>query len=91
MERRLQASYDESVRVAIVDGTKEYLASYVMPHYAELEKRYRDIMESRTGGIMDRKTYRLILSCLHTDSRAGLPVMQSSMKRSTSLAGCKPN
>ena len=69
MERRLQASYDETVRVGIVDGTKEYLESYVIPHYAELEKRYRDIVDSRTRGIMDRKTYRLILSCLHTDSR----------------------
>jgi hypothetical protein len=68
MERRLQASYDEAVRAAIVEGTKQHLEA-ILPHYTEMERRYRVLSESRTRGIMDRKTYRLILSCLHTDSR----------------------
>jgi hypothetical protein len=68
-KRKLLEGYHETVRLAVVDGAKEYLASYVLPHFAELERRYRAIVESRTRGIMEKKTFRLILSCLHTDSR----------------------
>jgi len=51
------------------DEIKQHLEDTVMPHYREMEKRYHDLSESRTKGIMDRKTFRLIWSCLHTDSR----------------------
>jgi hypothetical protein len=69
MQKKLQASYAEEVRKAVVDDTQRRLEETILPHYKEMERRYRDLSESRTRGTMDRKTYRLILSCLHTDSR----------------------
>jgi hypothetical protein len=51
------------------DEIKQRLEDTVLPHYREMEKRYRDLSESRTKGVMDKKTFRLIWSCLHTDSR----------------------
>jgi ParB-like chromosome segregation protein Spo0J len=64
-KRELQAGYQQ----AVTKGIQEALEQRVLPHYKMMEKKYRDLIESRTKGVMDKKTFRLIWSCLHTDSR----------------------
>jgi ParB-like chromosome segregation protein Spo0J len=68
---KLQVDYVLRLRDGVRDGVRNALES-ILPDYAVMEKSYQDMMESRVKGIMDKKTFRLIWSCLHTDSRASV-------------------
>jgi hypothetical protein len=50
----------------VLAGIQERLKSTVLPHYKKTEAQYRAIIKSRKG-VMDRATYKKILSCLHPD------------------------
>jgi hypothetical protein len=61
-QRKLDAEFEQRVREACQRGIEET----VLPHYNETYAIYQDLIKARKG-LMDRATYRKILSCLHPD------------------------
>lgn len=66
-QRDLDASFDNLVR----EKVQEQLEYLIMDRYREKMERYHRVINAHSG-LMPRKTYRLILSCLHPDSRASV-------------------
>ncbi len=66
-KRELEAEFDKRVQ----DGVRDAIDVTVLPHYNETYATYRDVIATRRG-IMDRASYRKIISCLHPDSRKSL-------------------
>src|SRR6185312_3255490 len=60
--RRLNQEFD----VRVQDEIRKRLETTVLPHYKKTEAQYQAIIKSRKG-VMDRATYKKILSCLHPD------------------------
>lgn len=61
-----QRKLDQEFEARVLAGIQERLKSTVLPHYKKTEAQYRAIIKSRKG-VMDRATYKKILSCLHPD------------------------
>ena len=64
--RRHRRKLDQEFDVRVQDEIRERLEATVLPHYKKTEAQYRAIIKSRKG-VMDRATYKKILSCLHPD------------------------
>jgi len=64
-KRRLQASFEQ----AVLDEVKRRIDKTVLPHYNKQAFEHRQIIEARKG-VMTRKDYLLIASCLHPDQSA---------------------
>jgi transcriptional regulator with XRE-family HTH domain len=75
-QRQLDATFEKRV----ADAVRQSIDDTVLPHYNEKLKLYNRVLAARTGlGSMDRKTYNLIRSCLHADSR--LSVSEDRLNR----------
>jgi transposase-like protein len=64
--RQHQRKLDHEFEARVLAGIQERLEATVLPHYKKTEAQYRVIIKSRKG-VMDRATYKKILSCLHPD------------------------
>jgi hypothetical protein len=62
IQQKLDAQWNEAVNARV----QEFLENTIMPKLQEEQMEARRIMESRKG-VMDRKSYKKILSCLHPD------------------------
>jgi len=66
--QRVEREWTARLRMAVQLRVKEHLESVVMPGYQEKLDEADSIVKARKG-VMTRKMYTLILSCLHPDSR----------------------
>ena len=69
--RQQRKAQDDAYQERLSAGIKKMLEDTVLPRYAEL-KRQADAAIRARKGVMNRESFRLILSCLHPDSRAGI-------------------
>jgi len=65
--QRLASEFDQQVQA----GIKQAIADTILPHYNRMLDHYNRVIKARKG-VMNRATYRLILSCLHPDRLAAL-------------------
>jgi len=66
--RQHQRELDITFEKRVAEGIRKSIDETVLPHYNEKLKLYNRVLAARTGS-MTRKTYNLIRSCLHADSR----------------------
>jgi ParB-like chromosome segregation protein Spo0J len=65
MERRLQGEFEQ----AVADRMAEALNDVILSRYRELKNLYDGVINRRSRGVMKPAEFRLVLSCLHPDSR----------------------
>jgi hypothetical protein len=61
-KRKLEMEFE----VRMQAGIRDAIAMTVLPHYQQKYEEYQQVVATRKG-VMDRATYRAILSCLHPD------------------------
>jgi hypothetical protein len=61
-----KAKLDAQFHAAVNARVQEFLENTIMPKLQEEQAEARRVMEARKG-VMDRKSYKKILSCLHPD------------------------
>jgi hypothetical protein len=66
LEKTFQRKLDVEFSQAVNDRVQEFLENTIGPQLEKEQAEARRIMESRKG-VMDRKSYKKILSCLHPD------------------------
>lgn len=66
--RQHQRKLDQEFELRVQTEIQKRLDEMILPRYNETKARYEKVVGSRKG-IMDKKTYKLILSSLHPDSR----------------------
>jgi hypothetical protein len=74
-----KAKLDAQFHAAVNARVQEFLENTIMPKLQEEQAEARRVMEARKG-VMDRKSYKKILSCLHPD-RATAPAKRRFMKK----------
>lgn len=69
--RQQRKAQDDAYQERLSAGIKKMLEDTVLPHYDALKRQAEAAIRARKG-VMSRENFRLIMACLHPDSRAGV-------------------
>jgi len=69
--RQQRKAQDDAYQERLSAGIKKMLEDTVLPRYDALKRQAEAAIRARKG-VMSRESFRLVLACLHPDSRAGV-------------------